>query len=47
MFKVIRIDSGKEYTVYGISGARFLIWDDVWTWVEMDSFAPVEVIGCG
>jgi hypothetical protein len=46
MFKVIHIESGKEYTVYGISGVRFLVWGGVWTWIDMDEFAPAEVIEC-
>lgn len=45
MFQVKRISDGKIFTVYGVSVARFLIWDEKnghWSWPEQDLFAPVE-----
>jgi len=44
MFKVKSIFNGHTYTVYAVSGALFLIWndDEHWEWVLMEKFKPVE-----
>lgn len=48
MFQVIGRADGRVFTVYAISGTRFLIWnddtqDEHWEWVEMDHYRPVTV----
>lgn len=42
MFKVRHIDSGEIHTVYHINGTRFLIWQGVWLWIDMNQFEPLE-----
>ena len=47
MFKVKSIYNGRTFTVYAVSGTRFLIWndnteDEHWEWQDMDRFKPVE-----
>ena len=48
MFKVRCISNRQVFTVYAVSGTRFLIWtgdagDENWEWHEMDRFEPLEV----
>ena len=45
MFKVKRIETGEIFTVYGLSGVNFLIWDseeERWLFVGIENFTPLE-----
>lgn len=45
MFKVFHKVSNRVYTVYGINGVRFVVWDpqeQLWLWLEMTECEPVE-----
>ena len=46
MFQVESKNDGRIYTVYGMSGGLFLIWNDAlelprWEWVDMNMVQPV------
>lgn len=49
MFKVKNIYTGEIFTVYGINGAYFLIWNEnaeepCWEWSAMAHLAPVQEV---
>lgn len=47
MFQVIHKQTGKIRTVYGMSGIKFLFWNDdeaCWEYGDMDNYSPAEVI---
>lgn len=44
MFKVKRIDTGEIFTVYGMTGVDFLIWnseEERWSLVGIENFTPL------
>lgn len=42
MFTVIEIETGKAFTVYGMSGPNFLIYDELgWGYKHMNYFRPI------
>ena len=45
MYKVIHKETGEIRTVYGITGIRFLLWnekDDCWEYEDMEKYRPAE-----
>lgn len=45
MFKVKLITTGEIFTVYGLSGVNFMIWDSGeknWVFLGIDNFEPLE-----
>lgn len=47
MFQVIHRQTGEIRTVYGMSGIKFLFWNDIdgcWEYGDMENYIPAEVI---
>lgn len=42
VLKVKSLRSGRIYVVYGLYGARFLLWKDGWYFEPIEYYEPVE-----
>ena len=45
MFKIYHKVSKRTYTVYGVNGLHFMVWDAQlmrWIWIPMEECEPVE-----